>query len=297
MKRKVIKQGPSSFMINLPKNWVRQKEISKGQELEVDIKGETILVSIGPTTPNDNIKEFVLNKFNLENIFRYYSEGVSGVNIHFKSEEEFKKIKQIVGNLIGADILDRDRSSAKILFSDFMINLDKEKLLFKILSLLKWQIQSLSQELKKKKMRNPEEIREIQIEMLSKINLLLRSIYCKKRISLEFVNYQISLEHLKNIQKAFVDFYDNFNLKNVVDYKLLESLEEILNKMIYFFSNNNSKNNILEVIEEIVDLKKFLLNIKYDSLDILNKEIITGLEAFSVSLNYFLNTGKNSATN
>lgn len=297
MRRKVIKQGPSSFMISLPKSWVRQKEITKGQELNVEVKGESILISIESTNSNSNVKEFILNEFNIENICRYYSEGFSGMNINFKSEKEFKKIKQIIDGLVGADILDREKYKVNIIFSDLKINLDENKLLVKIIFLLKWQVQSLLQELKIKKMRNSEEIFEIYLEMLSKINLLLRFIYCKKRIGSDFVNYKTSLECLKNIQKAFIFFYENPNLKSIKTptLKLLESTEIHLTHLIDIFSNKNSKKNLSDVINEIINLKKFIKsNDICDRLDILNKDIIIGIEAFCLSLNYFLDTRKNS---
>ncbi len=296
MKRKVIKQGPSSFMISLPKSWVRQKEINKGQELEVEVMGDNILVSIESSNSNSNIKDFILNEFNIEDIFRYYSEGFSGMNISFKSEKDFEEIKKIIDSLIGADILDREKYVVNILFSDLKLNIDEKKLIIKNLSILKWQVQSLLQELKTKKMRNYEEIFEINLDLLSKINLLLRSIYCKKRIGSDFVNYKASLDCLKNIQKSFIFFYKNLsnNPINTSDSKLLESIEICFNHLINMFSNKNPKINLSKVINEIANLKKSIsLKNRCSQLGILNKEIVIWLEAFGLSLNYLFDTSEN----
>ena len=166
MKRKVIKQGPSSFMVCLPKDWVRQKEVKKGQELNVEIIGETIQISIEEFDSNKDVLELKFDEMDLEQIYNVYSEGFPGINIQFESEREFKKIKKIVDSLIGADILEIERNKANILFSDLKTNLEINKQIVKIISLIKWQIQSLREELKEKKLRPKEDIFEIYLEIL-----------------------------------------------------------------------------------------------------------------------------------
>ena len=44
MKRRVIKHGPS-FIVSLPSKWVQQCNVKKGDELEVEEKGKTLIVS------------------------------------------------------------------------------------------------------------------------------------------------------------------------------------------------------------------------------------------------------------
>ena len=298
MKRRVIKQGPSSFMICLPKDWVRQKEVKKGQELNVEIVGETILISIESSDTNKEIPELKFGELDLEQMYTFYSEGFPGINIQFKSEKEFKKIKKIVDGLIGADILEIERNKVNILFSDVKINLEINKQIIKIISLIKWQIQSLREELKEKKLRPKEEILEIYLEILSKINFLLRSIFYRKRMGIDFVNYKISLEHLKNIQKGIISFYEKADIKslNIQNYDSLESFEDVFVHLIELFSKEKDfNNNLNNLFIEITELKNSIVSVKLDKyLFALFDEIIIGLESFCLSLKNFHNAEKDS---
>jgi len=298
MKRKIIKQGPSSFMITLPKDWIRQKEIMKGQELNVEIAGETVIISIEGGDTDKGILDLEFNELDLEQIHTLYSQGFSGVNIQFKSEKEFKKIKKIIDTLTGADILERGKNKVNILFYDLKINLEKNKLMVKILSLIKWQIQSLREELKENKLRSKEEIFEIYLEILSKISFLLRFIFYRKRISIDFINYKISSEHLKNIQKGILSFYEKSAGKSskIKNYDILKSFENCLIKLIELFSKEKDfDKNLNNILIEIIGFKNFpeLANLD-KNLFALSDEIIIGLESFCLSLKNFSNTGKDS---
>src|SRR4030042_1104138 len=200
MKRKVIKQGPSSFMVCLPKDWVRQKEVKKGQELNVEIIGETIQISIEEFDSNKDVLELKFDEMDLEQIYNVYSEGFPGINIQFESEREFKKIKKIVDSLIGGDFL-------------------------------------------------------------------LRFIFYRKRMGIDFVDYKISLEHLKNIQKGIISFYERADINpfKAQDYNSLESLEDLFVNLTELFSKERGfSNNLDSIFRELVSLKSSIESAKLD---------------------------------
>ena len=47
MKRKVNKVGPTTLSITLPSKWVKENNIKKGDELELDLKNNNISITTG----------------------------------------------------------------------------------------------------------------------------------------------------------------------------------------------------------------------------------------------------------
>tara|TARA_B100001971_G_C18214226_1_gene552752 strand:- start:583 stop:1524 length:942 start_codon:yes stop_codon:yes gene_type:complete len=45
MRRKVVKHGPATYIISLPSKWVKRYNIAKGDELELEEEGKTIVIS------------------------------------------------------------------------------------------------------------------------------------------------------------------------------------------------------------------------------------------------------------
>ena len=43
MKRKVVQHGPSSLIVSLPNEWIKKNKIKKGDNLDVNIIGKSIL--------------------------------------------------------------------------------------------------------------------------------------------------------------------------------------------------------------------------------------------------------------
>ncbi|MFA5061307.1 MAG: AbrB/MazE/SpoVT family DNA-binding domain-containing protein [Candidatus Pacearchaeota archaeon] len=296
MKRRVIRQGPASYMISLPKNWIKQKEIKKGQELEVTVEGESILITADNLEILKESKVILFDETNLEEIYRLYSEGFSEINILFKTEKDYKVIKKVIDNLVGADILERGKKDAQILFSNHKFNIDNNKSIINILSLLKWQIQSLQKELQNKNLRNIEEIEDISYEVSSKISLFLRQIFFSQRIGSNYLLCKTGFESLKNIQKGILIYYKNRGKKNYSNVSIdeLKRIGEIFGEIITSFSNKNYFNEdfsriILKINDEVS--KK---NNSEPLLYFLIGTILMNIESFCKSFKSLSNIWKDS---
>lgn len=96
MKRKIVKHGPSSYIITLPLNWIRYNNLQKGAEVNLiennnkiivssDIKErETILRAEIHLHEQKNIIESVINSL--------YEKGVDEIKIYYKDSEDFQYI-------------------------------------------------------------------------------------------------------------------------------------------------------------------------------------------------------------
>jgi len=107
MRRKVVKQGPSTMMVSLPKTWLKRCRLSKGDELEVTELGSRLIISKDTRNQNLRAKVEVNDSRYIRSIIgRYYKAGYSQIEIIYKSPELFTFVKAAVNNIIGAEIIE-----------------------------------------------------------------------------------------------------------------------------------------------------------------------------------------------
>jgi len=102
MKRKVVKQGPSTLMVSLPSKWVKKYGVKKGDEVEVDDSGESLkllLQGVSKTLKEKDLDlkdfEFQFIKLTLNNLYRL---GFDKLNIKFDSIQQFENIQKLSNN-------------------------------------------------------------------------------------------------------------------------------------------------------------------------------------------------------
>ncbi|MBD3313516.1 hypothetical protein GF345_03670 [Candidatus Woesearchaeota archaeon] len=119
MKRKVVKQGPATFMVSLPSKWVKQQGIEKGDEVEVVANGNELKMHVGPS-PVEKLKEITItlsheNRVSVRSILGgFYKKGYDLITVNFDNQKIFNIIKESVNHLIGFDITHRKPGSCVI---------------------------------------------------------------------------------------------------------------------------------------------------------------------------------------
>ncbi|MBU0535646.1 MAG: AbrB/MazE/SpoVT family DNA-binding domain-containing protein [Nanoarchaeota archaeon] len=120
MRRKVVKQGPATFMVSLPSKWVKKYNVQKGDEVDVEENGKSLIIYKEKETKK--IKKAVINldDFNrmLVNRFlgEFYRQGVEEIEIKFTKSTLFnhkeqrdvdvdKYITKVVERFIGMEIV------------------------------------------------------------------------------------------------------------------------------------------------------------------------------------------------
>lgn len=102
MKRKLVRQGSSTMMISLPSKWVKNNNLDKGDEVDIEEKDNSILIS---TTKIVSKKEIILeinesNKKDIKNLLTHiYRFGYNKIIVKgYKGT--IKEIKTIVDELL-----------------------------------------------------------------------------------------------------------------------------------------------------------------------------------------------------
>ncbi|MBR9690291.1 phosphate uptake regulator PhoU [Candidatus Woesearchaeota archaeon] len=121
--RKIIQFGNSSYVVSLPKEWVVQNKLSKGDEISIDIS--TDLLTLSPT--NNNIKETRIKKISCDNTkVKIGREIISAYINNYQIIEIFgqkvkgciKEIEASTNSLVALEIM--EQTPRKVIIKDFL---------------------------------------------------------------------------------------------------------------------------------------------------------------------------------
>ena len=142
MNRKLVKHGEATMMISLPSKWIHQNKLNKGDELEVEERGNHLLIKL---EKEKEIRETELNLSSLDEAYirtlitNAYRLGFDKIHIKFEKKETLKTIKEVVEkNLLGFDIIKEGEKFCEIesitepskeqfdnIFNKFLMNIEE----------------------------------------------------------------------------------------------------------------------------------------------------------------------------
>jgi len=112
MERKLIGQGGGGYTIYLPKKWIEENKLKKGQELNLEISGNDLVISPKPSQIKSST-EIKLNS-SVESLIRTlitnsYRAGYDKIKIFFDNDKQFIILQKIIKtNLIGFEIIKKE---------------------------------------------------------------------------------------------------------------------------------------------------------------------------------------------
>ncbi len=117
MKRKVIKHGPSTYIVSLPSKWVKEYGIRKGDELEVEESGNEITIN---TKTGKELRPVSIDVKGYGNIAQrllaaLYKIGYDSIQVQLSSTEERLVVSDTVNDLfIGFEIIEEGKNHVTI---------------------------------------------------------------------------------------------------------------------------------------------------------------------------------------
>jgi phosphate uptake regulator len=117
VKRKIVKHGPSSYIVSLPLNWVKKHNLNKGDEINVDEVDNNVLISTSYKEKFEkvdfNIKD--IKDITTQIINAMYKRGIDEIRIHYDKQDEFKLIMKAVSDQsVGFEIVETTSNSCTI---------------------------------------------------------------------------------------------------------------------------------------------------------------------------------------
>ncbi|NQV08463.1 phosphate uptake regulator PhoU [Candidatus Woesearchaeota archaeon] len=116
MKRKVSKIGPATLMVSLPAPWVKRYNINKGDEIDLEEKGNKIIVSAKKekSIGKVNISSKELGMFDRNFISYLYQKGYDEIRVEFDDVKIFNIIQDKISKLMGFEIVNQTQNSCTI---------------------------------------------------------------------------------------------------------------------------------------------------------------------------------------
>lgn len=113
MKRSVIQIADSTQLVSLPRNWCKQFNIKKADELDVTIKGNKLEVSTekGYKTENAELDITHLDPMVLRCVVALYKKGADEIKLTYDDVKELDAVQKLIGKeAVGYEIVDQGRN-------------------------------------------------------------------------------------------------------------------------------------------------------------------------------------------
>lgn len=122
--RKLISFGSSSYVISIPKNWISGNKLEKGDPLYIEEKQNELIITSARSEKEKEIKEKQIDCSSKSyetircELVAAYLNNYNIIEIRQLSEENLMKVKELVQNLAGLEIL--EQTSDKIITKDLI---------------------------------------------------------------------------------------------------------------------------------------------------------------------------------
>jgi len=243
IKRKVVQHGPSTLIVSLPAKWVKKQGIKKGDEIELYIKNNLLLISSGKHAKTDIDQETSINiggkkKITHRLISALYKAGYNKVTINFDNHHELQVAQSTISNeLIGFEIINESKNflTAKQITTindEEFNNMLRRTFLF-LLSIAEDSIESL-----KKK-----DVQTLQNITLRDTNVNKLTDYCRRAVNIKGIHlfkgrpspvYYI-IEQLEKIGDNYRDICKFCASNNIFPSKNTLIIHDMLNKFLRKF--------------------------------------------------------------
>ncbi len=114
MERKLVRHGPSTLMISLPKKWIEKNKLKSGSKMTIKDRGN--IIELVPETVAKENKIFVhlvdAEERSLRNILgNCYKAGFDEINIKFNNSSVLPLISKHIDLMIGFEIVKESKNS------------------------------------------------------------------------------------------------------------------------------------------------------------------------------------------
>lgn len=117
MKRKIVQHGPSTLIVSLPSRWVKENNIKKGDEIEMEVRDKEVIIR------NDKSIEFEEREIEMKRyslmitrvLHALYKKGIDIIKVVVDSPEQINIIQNAISKeTVGYEIVDQSKNVCTI---------------------------------------------------------------------------------------------------------------------------------------------------------------------------------------
>ena len=293
MKRKIIRQGNNTLTITLPRQWTTDFKVKAGDELDVELKGNRIILSTGKSLTNERISKDIANLTSILPIYilMMYRKGYDEIELSFDNPKLLMVISNVVRD-IGFHLLDQGKNQCTLKALSDVDNIESGEMIRKLFLSIKIKLDKIIESLENK---DPYLLQSIIVmnKIPARITNFCYRLVSKKRIpGLEtyYIPILRDLENLDNILNLFIEsITDIKNIPNIV--KIIKTIEEF-KKLFELYYISHFSDDLKNFPRLMADTKTFLENIYLQATDqtIEENKMFLLLNNSSLHLDNLINT-------
>jgi len=256
MKRKLVKQGAATLMVSLPSKWIKENNLGKGDEVEVEEAGRELILStkeLAKGRQEVTIKISEENKQNIKNILTHlYRRGFDRIVLENIDVILLKEIRAITNNLLlGFELTQREGKKCIIENISEPLEQKYEIMLKKVFSIIQETQSIVLNDFQQGKFQNIEEIEEIRNQQ-DKFILFCRRLLIREKNN-NLLEWEL-LTFLMHIEHSYYYMY-SYALENKIktDKEIIILLKELNNYFSLFYDAYYKKE--IECVNKINKLK------------------------------------------
>jgi len=110
--RKIVKHGPSSYIVSLPLQWIKKNNLAKGDEVLVNVVNNSVVIAAKESNAQNTVKSASFDVSEVQGmtprfIHALYKKGIDIVTIKYATNEQFEQVRASLGKeSIGYEIVE-----------------------------------------------------------------------------------------------------------------------------------------------------------------------------------------------
>ena len=264
MKRKIVKQGTSTLTISLPSKWVSRFALKSGDEIFIEEKDNSLLLS--STSPHAIDKKTIdlsdLDPLINRSILGAYHTGHDEIKLITGENQKIEQFKNVIDELIGFEIVEEGKNYC--ILRDISGSSDKEfdNLYRRIFLIIKNIAEESSVLLKENKLADLDSQISKDKEVNKFTNICLR--HLNKRGYKEFTKTQMIFSIVKNLEEVGDEYralLSRIKNEKIEFNNLLQNLFNDLNLLFsscYEFSFRQTKSRAVSIAKKYSEIRCIL---------------------------------------
>jgi phosphate uptake regulator len=264
MVRKVIKQGNNTLTITLPRTWSSKFNIQGGDELGVEEKGKSLILTSKKEGSSESVEINIdsSEKFLKRSITSLYRQGVDEIKVNFKDNKVLTLLQKETSSLLGFEIVEQGKNYCIIKNVAVAMESEFSTIIKRIFLMLKTNFAEIIIAIKDKDYTELENIKENEKINNKLVNFCQRTI--NKKGQLENYNITSTFSMVSQLERVADDLRDICQIlsdnktqiisKETLD--LINSCGNIFNKMYNYYYKFSAEQLVEMTREESETIKK-----------------------------------------
>lgn len=293
MRRRLIKQGKSTITVSLPKLWVSENKLKKGDEVVLEERNNEIIVRCDKSY-RKNTTSIKLGKESSDTyrsiIGGLYRGGYDEIEIELIEKEGISNIEKAVDSLYGFEVFYVNNKKCIVRSIYDSEEIDIKSHILRIIHTIKTIQGIIVEDLDKGELDSKKEVYELRNNVLKQRDLIMRVIKKERLLGNDVFPYYTIVLSLWGVTRNYYHLYQNLGWRDKKYMGLLKETNDYFNESFERFDNLSMEDFLRRHKRYYAMYKKILERVEESKMLSFCLQIITEIQLSDSSV-YLLNHG------